>query len=149
MSRTRKADDATLPRLPRRLALRQAAAGDAEIPDKTPIEVPTMHRPLTLREEMQRFVRQELSQQMQNRGMESFEEADDFEIDDFEDEPDMTTGYTVHELFDEDGAPRDELEGEPIPEDLEAAEEAPPSPPVDPAIADQSGDAETVSTGQA
>ena len=135
----------TAKRLPRRLALREAAQGTGETPDPTPMEVATQPPPLTLRDEMRRFIKQELSQQVQNAGFESFEEADDFEIDDFEEDPPMTTGYTVNELFDEEGRPRDELEGEPVQEDLDASEGDTPPPPVDPARPVQDGSEETVS----
>lgn len=49
--------------------------------DTTPIEVP-IQRPLTLKEEMQRFIRQEFSNQLHDDGFETFEESDDFDIDD-------------------------------------------------------------------
>jgi len=136
----------TAKRLPRRLALREAAKGTGETPDPTPMEVATQPPPLTLREEMRRFIKQELSQQVQNAGFESFEEADDFEIDDFEEDPPMTTGYTVNELFDEEGRPCDELEGEPVQEDLEASEGGTPPTPADPAKQPHEGAPGAVST---
>lgn len=53
-------------------------------------------KPLTLKQEMQRYIRQQLSQMAVNNEMESFEEADDFEVDD--ELPDITTPYTVIEM---------------------------------------------------
>ncbi len=99
----------------RRLYLRQAAQGTGEIPDPTPVEASLAPAPLTLREEMRRFIKQELSVQQAEEGNESFEEADDFEV---EDEPDLTSQYTVHELTEDPEAP-DDLEGAPNQEDLD------------------------------
>lgn len=89
-----------------------------ETPDPEPIHVPGMSdRPLTLREEMRRFVRQELSQQAAEQGAGSFQDEDDFSEDEFE--PDLISQYTVNELTDQ-LAPSDDLEGEPTPEDIES-----------------------------
>lgn len=53
-----------------------------EIPDPTPVSVPAgWSRPLPLAEQIRRMVRQEMSQHAQAQGMESFEEADDFDVD--------------------------------------------------------------------
>lgn len=57
-----------------------------QIPDQTPVEVPLRFtRPLSMQDEIRRFVRQELSNRAADDGAESFEEADDFEVDDDED----------------------------------------------------------------
>jgi len=86
----------------RREAIRATRVG-GETPDPTPVEIPvTSQRPLTLREEMMRFIRTEMSQQARQDGEETFEEFDDLDVDD--EEPDFTTGYTVQELTDEEGA---------------------------------------------
>lgn len=89
--------------LSRRQALRAASQDHGkETPDPTPVAVPVGHdRPLTLREEMRRFIRNELSQQAQEEGHESFEEFDDFSIPD--EEPDLTSPYTV-QMQDEPGS---------------------------------------------
>ncbi len=56
-----------------------------EYPDSTPIEVPIGYdTPLPLREEMRRFIKQELSAAAESAGEETFEEADDFDIDEEE-----------------------------------------------------------------
>lgn len=105
----------------RRIQLREAAQGTGEVPDPTPVEVGHHEEPLTLREEMRRFIRAELSNQAEHSGMETFEEADDFEVD----EPDLfTTEHTVLEMHEEDGRP-DDLEGAPTKEDQEGSEGAP------------------------
>lgn len=54
-----------------------------EVLDPTPIKIPAIMRPaMTLNERILMLTRQELSRAAQAGGMDSFEEADDFEIDD-------------------------------------------------------------------
>lgn len=58
------------------------------------MEVPLrFRRPLTLQEEIKRYVREEASQAAERAGLESWEESQDFEVDD--DEP-----LTPHEMLD-------------------------------------------------
>lgn len=74
-----------------------------------------MARPevLTLREEMQRFIRGELSANASAEEFESFEEADNFDLpEEDEAEADFETKYTVKEMTPENG-PYDDLEGDP------------------------------------
>lgn len=64
-----------------------------EIPDPTPIEVPAgMKRPETLAEQVQRLVRRQVSDYAALHGHETFEEADDLEMDD---DFDPSTPYEV------------------------------------------------------
>jgi len=106
-----------------------------EIPDDTPVEIPgKCHEPLTLREDMKRFIREEISKQAVDNEAESFEEANDFDIGD--DETPIETQYTVQELVaepetvdyipDDTEAPADGAEGA---EGSEATE-TPATPPV-------------------
>lgn len=54
-----------------------------EIPDPQPVEIPArFKRPETLAEQIRRVTQGALSLQAQEQGFESFEEAEDFEIDD-------------------------------------------------------------------
>lgn len=109
---------------PRRLYLREQAQNTGEVPDPTPVEASLVPPPLSLREEMRRFIKQELSQQAAESGeFETFEESDDFSIE--EDEPDFTTGYTVNEL-DNPEVRYDDLEGDPAADTTE-----PPTTPAD------------------
>ena len=113
----------------RRQAIRDRARGMKETPDPTPIHVPGATRPLTLREEMRRFVRTEVSRAAAEQGVGSFEEEDDFDLP--PEEADLVTPYTVREMVPEEGPP-DELEGQPKPEDSgvspeETKAEEPPS----------------------
>lgn len=62
-----------------------------EVPDTTPVEAPIhFSRPLTLAQQMQRMIRTELSKQAVDDGQESFEEADDFDVDE---DPDPLSQY--------------------------------------------------------
>lgn len=54
-----------------------------EILDPRPVEMPVgFHRPETLAEQIQRMVRTEFSEAASNAGFESFEDADDFDVED-------------------------------------------------------------------
>lgn len=64
-----------------------------EIPDPNPIEIPAgMKRPETLAEQVQRLVKTSVSAYAAMHGHETFEEAEDFEI---EDDFDPSTPYEV------------------------------------------------------
>lgn len=64
-----------------------------EIPDPKPLELPIgFKRPESLAEQVQRLVRNQVSQYAAMHGEETFEEADDFDI---EDDVDPTTPYEV------------------------------------------------------
>lgn len=57
-----------------------------EILDNTPIEIPLgWRKPESLTEQMRRLIRTEMSIRAQDQGFETFEEADDFDVD--EDDP--------------------------------------------------------------
>lgn len=102
-----------------------------EVPDPTPVAMPvSTHRPLTLREEMQRFIKAEFLNRSQTQEVESFEEADDYSIDDEED--DLTTPYTVvHEMTPEpETAPLD------MPETADGPTDHPPGDPGEPVLKD-------------
>ena len=64
------------------------------IPDKTPIEIGIVDQPLSIHEEMRRFIREEVSRNAQEHGQTSFEEEDDFDIED----PDEI--YSPYEMSD-------------------------------------------------
>lgn len=86
-----------------------------EIPDSTPVEIPLRFtKPLTLQEEMRRMLRNEFSMMAQSQGMETFEEADDFEVED-EDELMFVSPYEIKEMHD-DGS-NESIEGPSGPQD--------------------------------
>jgi hypothetical protein len=91
----------------------QAARTSGEVRNDTPVEIPAGRAaPPSLREEMQRFIREEISRRSQDAGGSSFEEEDDFEIDDSE--IDLTVSqYTLVDMAPEENQPRDDLEGSP------------------------------------
>jgi len=73
-----------------------------EIPDPTPLEMPAgMNRPLTIEEQIQRYVRGHLSRMAAENGQETFEEADDLEMDEYDDPDDIMTPYEVHVMASE------------------------------------------------
>lgn len=98
-----------------------------EIPDPTPVSVPAnWQRPLSLHEEIKRFVRVEMSRQAADQGEETFEEADDFDVDD--DEVDPASPYEFREMP-EDG-----------PGGVKAVDPDPPATPLQaPAVQGPSG----------
>lgn len=69
--------------------------GRCEIPDPRPVAVPAgMRRPLTIQEEIKRAIRAEMSQVAADQGFETFEEADDFEVDE---DPELSSPYEIVE----------------------------------------------------
>lgn len=71
-------------------------SGRKEYPDPTPVEMPLgFKRPPTLQEEIQRIIRVQMSQQARAEGFETFEEADDFAVDE---DPDPLSAYEVMEM---------------------------------------------------
>lgn len=103
-----------------------------EVPDQTPVEVPTgLRRPPSIHEEIKRFIRSELSRQAQANEMETFEEADDFEIDDSEID-DLPTPYQLREpeemLADYPEGNRETLDGT-VPEPVQENPAAPAAGP--------------------
>lgn len=70
-----------------------------EVLDSTPVEVP-LHwkRPPSLRDQIKQYVRSELSSQASEEGFDSFEEADDFEVDE---DPDPLSAYELKEAQEE------------------------------------------------
>lgn len=75
-----------------------------EIPDPTPVSLPAgFQRPEPLAETIRRLVRNEVSRQAVDSGMESFEESLDFDIDDEElpESPSEARATMQEELLDE------------------------------------------------
>lgn len=84
-------------------------SGRHEFPDDTPVEVPlNFRRPLTLQEEIQRLIRNQMSQNAAAQGFESFEEANDFDVDD---DADPFTQYEVAEMQEEPNLPKESENG--------------------------------------
>lgn len=99
-----------------------------ETPDPAPVHIPgKSDRPLSLREEMRRFVREELSKQAGELEAGTFTDEDDFSEE--ESEHDLLSQYTVMEMTPDAEAPPDDLEGAPTKEDLESS--PPENPPSD------------------
>lgn len=67
-----------------------------EIPDTTPIEVTLRDKPLTIAEQLQRFsTNEEIRERLKNRGIDTFDEADDFDVPDMEDD-ERRSPYEAH-----------------------------------------------------
>lgn len=84
-----------------------------ELPDSAPMEWPLkLKRPLTLREEVLRCIRTEMSQNAASAGNETFEEADDFAIGDEADDPrsrhELSELQEEYDAADDDRFRRDE-----------------------------------------
>lgn len=94
-----------------------------EVLDATPIEKPVgWERPESLQDQLRRIVAQQLSAQMVERGEESWEEFNDFDVED-DDYDDPLSGYEVRELEGE----RDDVPLDPPPATGSAAEPVAPA----------------------
>lgn len=75
-----------------------------ELPDPTPIDVPlNWKRPPSMQDLIKQHIRVEMSRQAADTGMETFEEADDFEVDE---DPDPLSQYELREMAEERPKPR-------------------------------------------
>lgn len=63
-----------------------------EVLDDTPVALPAKFKRQSWIDNMREFVRQELSRQAEGIEMESFEEADDFDVDD---DPEIKSPYEI------------------------------------------------------
>ncbi len=120
--------------VPRRLAIRNRPA-DKEVPDPVPLAIPVGYEtPPTMQEMIQQYVREELSVQAEADGLGTFEEEDDFELDDEEQMPLSGFEVTEYELVPEEAEPdASPPEGPPV-VDEEPSDDGPPgasTPPVD------------------
>lgn len=71
-------------------------ADGLEKPDTTPIEVPLRDRPLTIAEQLARFTTsEEFKERLRSAGMDTFDEADDFDTGDLEVD-DFKSPYEEH-----------------------------------------------------
>lgn len=68
-----------------------------EIPDPTPVEVPlrVLQAFESLQDQIRRTIRMEMSRAAGEAGQETFEEADDFDVDD--EEPELVSAYEIPE----------------------------------------------------
>lgn len=108
-----------------------------EVLDSTPLEVPLhWRRPPSLRDQIKQFVRTELSAQAEDRGFDSFEEADDFEMDE---DPDPLSRYELTPAQEEVpvSAITKRQEKQEAPQEKKSA--GPAATPVDPASSAPSG----------
>lgn len=91
-----------------------------EIPDSTPLAVPAgMRKPESVTEMMRRLIRQDMSRHFEKQGHESFDEANDFDVE----EEDAELSGTEYEVMHEETPASIQAPKEPRDEDEE--EEAP------------------------
>jgi hypothetical protein len=106
-----------------------------ELPDPTPVSVPAgFARPIALHEQIKRLIRTEMSRQAVTEEKESFEEADDFDVDE---DGDPLSPYEIPEGLPERPQGVLDLDADPPPHPAEkidpgaatpAAEASPKSP---------------------
>lgn len=98
-----------------------------QVPDQTPVELPLgFDRPRSLQEMIKTFIRSEMSNAAAELGEESFEEADDFDVDE---DPDPLSDYEMVEaqpewpqgVKDVDGDPPSDPAGKTAPRASKAA----------------------------
>lgn len=95
--------------------------------DPTPVEVPAFYRkPPTIKEELQRYVRYEISAQAKEEGFETFEEFEDFGPEWEPEDDDWYSNYEFTELDEETIE-----DAHDIAEDVKARSEPEPTPPVE------------------
>lgn len=71
-----------------------------ELYDPDPLAIPAgLKRPLSLREQIQRVLRTEVSAQAVMQGLESFEESEDFDVEDEFDSAEIRSVYEMKEEF--------------------------------------------------
>lgn len=78
-----------------------------EVPDDTPVEMPLRFRnmrPYDMANEIRRMVREELSEAAHDKDFETFEEADDFYVDD---DAEFISPYELHQMQEEALMPSD------------------------------------------
>lgn len=92
-----------------------------EIPDTTPIAVPfDFGRPLSLHDQIKRFIRSEISQRAAAAERETFEEADDFDVDE---DPDPFSAYEIPEAAPEWPGGLKDVDADPPPEPTRKAQD--------------------------
>lgn len=96
-----------------------ASKSRQETPDPTPVAVGIpLHRPLTLQEEMKRFIREEISQAAEMDSAGSFEDEDDFDVDE---DPTPFSAYELDDMQEEELASDYDPDKEPPAASAEAA----------------------------
>lgn len=70
-----------------------------EVPCPQPEELVVSKRPPSLKEQIQRLIRQEVSEQANDQEMETWDEANDFEVDE---DHDPLSGFEIHDMLEEE-----------------------------------------------
>lgn len=107
----------------RQLLAERARLTGKERVDPTPVELPVDARPLTMEDRLKAYIRQQISFRAEQQGMASFDEEDDFDI---EDDEEMAQPYPVQDMhpLGEPDSPQETLDGSgatPLPQEEETA----------------------------
>ena len=81
-----------------------------EVPDPTPIEIPVELRDMSLVDEIKEYVRGEMMLRQEDEGMETFEEANDFDME--EEEPELVSSYEFDEMDSDNSLDINDLVGD-------------------------------------
>lgn len=107
-----------------------------EIPDSRPVAVPAgWERPLSLHDQIKRFIRAQMSQDAAAAGDETFEEADDFDIDD--EDPLPVSMYEVPEAVPEAPGGVKEVDPDPPPPPEEKRPKRAKKPPAEDSVEEE------------
>ncbi len=114
-----------------------------EYPDTTPIEIPAeLRRPETVDEKIKRLVLTNIQNQALKAGLESFEESDDFDVEDSFDGDGIMSPYDVHEMEPEFPVGSPDPQEEPVAQEPEKAPQATEPKPIVEPEASQEGEKE-------
>lgn len=106
-----------------------SSESDPEELDPRPVAFPVSDAPVSLSDQVRELVQVHLSNQAAKQGMETEEEADDFEVPD--EEPEISSPYEFVELQD-DFVPEPESTEPPAAEEAQESRESPEPGPEDP-----------------
>lgn len=100
-----------------------------EYPDPTPVEIPVeLRKPETMDEKMRRIVREQISFRAAENGQETYEEANDFDVDDgFEDDA-LFSPYELKDMLPEYNENMVTPDGSPVYGESEASGDPKKSP---------------------
>jgi len=99
-----------------------------EVNDPNPLFLPAMKKPLTLQEQIKRVLRTEISQQAAHQGLESWEDANDFDVEDDFDSQEADSKYVYLEEETPIERPKGKKTSQKKVEKVTSKEETPESP---------------------
>lgn len=100
-----------------------------EYPNPNPLVVDVGPKRLSLRDQVKRILREEVSKEAYKQGFETFDEANDFDVED--EDPLPLSGFEHQDLVEDVAAPPVEPKATPAEPEKEPVEEPADSPPLD------------------